>query len=166
MIEEEYKKNSEKYFKEMDETCHFLSNMQARIFERSVEDGIPSYFFIKSFLLSYEARQLDKLNLESAGITEVEIYYVVKEKIKTNRGEILPYPIMHFLGYFYRSAAYLSKLTSSYLLKNIPPRFLINNYQTLHSLAIEEAIKEAFIVNKIEIKSNEERFIEVYQKLI
>ena len=154
------------FLRKMDELCHSLSISQARMFERSVEDGIPSHFFIKSFMLSNEVRQLDKLNLESVGITETEIYFSIKDKIKTTRGEVLPYPIMHFLGYFYRSAAYLSNLSSSYLLKNIPPRFLINNYKTLHSLSIEEAIKESFIVNKIEIKTNEERFIEIYKTLL
>lgn len=153
------------YLKRMDEIGHSLSLSQARIFERSVEDGLPSLFFIKSFLLSYEARQLDELNLDYAGITEVEIYEVIKNKIKSRRGRLLPFPVMHFIGYFYRSAAYLHGVSSSLLYEKIPPKFLVDNYETLHSLAIEDAIKEAFEVNKVKIKSKLERFFEIFPTL-
>ncbi len=153
------------YLRKMDEIGHSLATSQARIFERSVEDDLPSFFFIKSFLLSYEARQLDELNLDYAGITEVEIYEVIKNRIKSKRGQLLPFPIMHFLGYFYRSAAYLHGVSSSTLYEKVPPKFLVDNYQTLHSLPIEEAIKEAFEVNKLETKTKLERFFEIFPNL-
>jgi len=153
------------YLRKMDELCHSLSLMQARIFERSVENGIPSYFFIKSFMLSSDASDLDNLYLEKAGITEQEIYANIASKITINRGIILPYNIIHFIGYFYRSAAYLLNVSSKFLLNNISPKFLVNNYPTLHSLKIEDAIKESVDANGIKLKSLEELFIEAYKKL-
>ncbi len=153
------------YLRKMDEIGHSLATSQARIFERSVEDDLPSFFFIKSFMLSYEARQLDELNLDYAGITEVEIYEVIKNRIKSKRGQLFSYPVMHFLGYFYRSAAYLHGVSSSTLYEKVPPKFLVDNYQTLHSLPIEEAIKEAFEVNKLETKTKLERFFEIFPNL-
>lgn len=153
------------YLRKMDEIGHSLATSQARIFERSIEDDLPSFFFTKSFMLSYEARQLDELNLDYAGITEVEIYEVIKNRIKSKRGQLLPFPIMHFLGYFYRSAAYLHGVSSSTLYEKVPPKFLVDNYQTLHSLPIEEAIKEAFEVNNLKVKTKLERFFEIFPNL-
>ena len=153
------------YLRKMDEIGHSLATSQARIFERSIEDDLPSFFFIKSFMLSYEARQLDELNLDYAGITEVEIYEVIKNRIKSKRGQLFSYPVMHFLGYFYRSAAYLHGVSSSLLYEKIPPKFLVDSYQTLHSLPIEEAIKEAFEVNNLKVKTKLERFFEIFPNL-
>ena len=151
--------------RKMDELCHSLSVSQARIFDRSVENGIPSYFFIKSFMLSSQARDLDNLNLEGAGITEVDIFDAISEKIKIRRGELLPYDIIHFIGYFYRSAAYLHNVTSKYLFEKISPKFLVENFETLHSLAIEDAIEEVFDTLNLVTKSKEELFIELYKTI-
>lgn len=153
------------FLRKMDDLGHSLASSQARMFERSVEDGIPSYFFIKSFMASYECSMLDELNLESAGINEVEIYDVVSKKVKIRRGEILSYPIMHFIGYFYRSASYLLDVSSKYLLENISPKILMSNYLTIHSLPIEEAVKEIFSICNIEIKSKEDIFFDIYKSI-
>ena len=149
--------------RKMDKLCHDLSLMQAKIFEKSIEKGIPSYFFIKSFLLSDQARDLDLLNLETPGLTEAEIINDIKQNIKTRRGLLLSYPIMHFLGYFYRSASYLYQVSSRFLFENIPVKSLIRSYDYLHSLPIEEAIKDVFEIHKIQIKTKEELFIDFYR---
>ena len=149
--------------RKMDKLCHNLSVMQANLFEKSVVKGLPSYFFIKSFMLSNEARELDELNLESAGITEVEIFYSINQNIKSRRGNLLPYPIMRFLGYFYRSAAYLYELSSKYLYEHIPPKIVVNSFDTLHSLPIEEAIKDVFEILNIEPLTKEELFKKLYR---
>ena len=149
----------------MDELCHSLSVSQARIFDRSVKNGISSYFFIKSFMLSNQARELDNLNLEGAGLTEVDIFDAICEKVSIRRGELLPYEIIHFIGYFYRSASYLCGVTSKYLYKNIPPKFLVNNFKTLHAIAIEDAIEEVFDALHLITKSKNELFIEIYKKI-
>lgn len=153
------------FSRKMDELCHSLSLSQARIFDRSVEEGIPSFFFIKSFMLSEEARALDELNLESSGITETEIFDTIKNNVLTKRGDILPYSVIHFIGYFYRSAAYMLNSSSRSLYQDILPKFLVDNYPTLHSLPIEEAIKEALEANNVKQKSKEEIFFEVYKTL-
>lgn len=153
------------FSRKMDELCHSLALSQARIFERSIEDGIPSYFFIRSYMTSNEVRFVDELDLERSGLNELEIYESIKNRIKTRNGELLPYPVMHFIGYFYRSAAYLTKLNSKYLFENISPKYLLTNYETLHSLPIEEAIKEAIEIFKLETKSKEELFVEIYKTI-
>ena len=161
----EKENTSMNFLRKMDKLCHSLSVSQGRMFEKSILEGIPSYSFIKSFMCSNEAYELDLLNLESAGITEVEIYQSVKSKIKTRRGEILSFPLMHFIGYFYRSASYMLGIKSRTLFQEIPVKFLVENYLTLHSLSIEEAIKEAVEANKCVSKSNEEKFLEIYKQI-
>lgn len=153
------------YSRKLDKLCHTLATSQARIFDRSVEEGLPSFFFIKSFMLSLEAKALDELCLEQSGINEVEIFESIKQKIKSHRGELLPYPVIHFIGYFYRATSYLTNITSKTLLEKIPPKFLVNNYSTLHSLPIESAIDEVFEINKIKVKTKEELFFDIYKNL-
>ncbi len=152
------------YLREFDKLCHTLSLSQARIFERSVEDGIPSYTFIKSFMLSSSAKSLDELNLESTGLSEIEIYEDIKDRIKTRRGKLLPYPIIRFIGYFYRSAAYMSGLSSKYIFNTISVKYLENNYLTLHSLSIVGAVNEVFDALKIEQEDKTKKFIELYKE--
>ena len=153
-----------KYSRKMDERCHSLSIMQGRLFERSVEFHIPSYFFIKSFMLSEEAMALDDLDLEKAGITEVEIFNSIKSKIDITRGCLLPYQLMRFIGYFYRSASYLYDVSSKYLYQHIPVKSLISSYDSLHSLPIEEAINDMLSIHKVDLKTKEELFSEEYKK--
>lgn len=151
--------------RKMDKLCHSLSLLQANIFENSVEKCIPSFYFIKSFMLSSFARDFDELNSESAGLTEIEILNSIKANIKTKRGELISYSIMRFIGYFYRSASYLYDLKSKFLFERISPKMLIRSYDSLHSLPVEEAIKDVFDILKINIESKEDMFIRIYKSI-
>ena len=154
------------FSRKMDKFAHNICLSQARMFEKSVDDGLPSYFFIKSFMKSPQARAYDELNLDYANITEVEIYDSIKNRIKIKRGTILPYPIMRFIGYFYRAASYLLDVKSTFLFDNISPKYLSDNYLTLHSLSIEEAIKEVFASKDIHLKTKEEILRDIYKKML
>lgn len=150
------------FLRKFDKVISNLAHSQAMIFERSVEDGVSSKMFIKCFMLSNEARKLDELSLEMAGLSEIEIFESIKKKIKTKRGHLLSYPMMHFIGYFYRSAVYLSGYSSKHIYEKIPVDFLIKNYKVLHSFAIEEAVRESFEILKIEKYDLYKRFKEIY----
>lgn len=152
------------FSKNLDNLGSKLAHSQAMIFEKSVEDGIPSKYFIKCFLLSPEAYFMDELNLDRPGITEAEIYQSVKSRIHTKKGQLLPFLVMHFIGYFYRAAAYLTNYTSKQLYQMIPVDLLIRNYVVLHSFAIEEAIREVFEMLDIKEQTPYEKFKEIYQK--
>ena len=52
---------------------------------------------------------------------------------------------------FYRMAEYLIGYSSKQLYEYIKPDLLNRNYQTLHSLSIEEAIKEVFEITHFKI---------------
>ncbi len=152
------------FLRKSSELSHRLAHMQAMIFEKSVEEGYPSKMFIKCFLLSSEALSLDNLELEKSGINQIDIFDAVKSKIKSKRGELLSFPIMHFIGYFYRMASYLSGYTSRKLYELIGIDILVRNYLTLHTLPIEESIQEIFDILKIPESNLNQKFMDIYKK--
>ena len=152
-----------KFLRSVDNLSYSLASSQARIFEKSVDFGIPSKLFIRSYMLSKEAKLIDDLNLGVAGLSEIEIYDEISKRIKTKRGKTYPFPVMHYIGYFYRMAAYLTGHSSKLLYENIKPDLLCKNYQTLHSLAIEDAIKEVFEISNIEIEDKYALFKKIYK---
>ena len=62
-------------------------------------------------------------------------------------------------------AEYLSGYSSKQLYEHIKPDLLNRNYQTAHSLSIEEAIKEVFEITHFKIEDKYEYF-KKYTKLI
>ena len=116
-------------------------------------------------MLSGEASSIDNLNLNISGLSESEILDKVKDKIKNRNGELYPYSIMHYIGYFYRIAAYISGYTSKMLYQNIKPELLKRNYQALHALPIEEAIKEVFDIANIKEEDKYSLFKKIYKSL-
>lgn len=153
------------YLRSVDDLSHSLASVQARIFEKSVSNGIPSKLFIRSYMISKEADYFDDLNLDVAGLSEIEIYNSISKKIKTKKGELYPYPVMHFIGYFYRMAAYLTDCSSVQLYRNIKPELLFKNFQTLHSLSIEDAVKEVFDITHFELEDKYSLFKKIYRNI-
>lgn len=152
-----------KFLRSVDKISYSLAKSQARIFEKSVSCGIPSKIFIRSFMLSDEASFFDKLNIDIVGLSEGEIFDNISSKISNKKGVVYSYSIMHFIGYFYRIASYLTNLTSKYLYKHIKPEILARNYNTLHSLPIEEAIKEIFELLNIQLEDKYSLFAKIYK---
>lgn len=152
-----------KFLRNVDALSHSLASSQARIFERSISIGISSKIFVRSFMLSNEAGLLDKLNLDIAGLTEIEIFDSISKKITHKGGSLFSYSSMHYIGYFYRMASYLTGYSSKLLYQYIKPDLINRNYQTLHSLPIEEAIKELFEITKIKEQDKYETFKKIYK---
>lgn len=152
-----------KFLRSVDRLSYSLALSQARIFEKSVSNGIPSKTFIRSYMLSKETKLIDDLNLDVAGLSEIELFDTIKKKINTNRGELYSFPVMHYVGYFYRIASYLTGLSSSQLYSTIKPDFIVRNYQTLHSLPIEESIKEVLEITGTTIEDKISLFKKIYK---
>lgn len=152
-----------KFLRNVDTLSYSLASSQARIFENSVSFGIPSKIFIKCYMLSNQAKLLDDLSLDVAGLSEVEIFDAVKENIKTTRGELYPFEIMHYIGFFYRMCSYLTGENSNWVYIKIKPDFLYKNYKMIHSLPIQEAIKEVFEIKNIELEDKYSLFKKLYK---
>ena len=95
-----------KFLRNVDRLSHSLASSQARIFESSVSLGIPSKIFIRSYMVSEQAKLIDDLKLDTAGLSEIEVMDQISQRITIKNGELYPFAIMHFIGYFYRMAAY------------------------------------------------------------
>lgn len=151
-----------KFLRSADNLSYSLASSQARIFEKSIAFRIPSKSFIKSFMVSDEASLLDNLNLNVSGLSESEIFDNISNRISTKKGELYPPSIMRYIGYFYRMAAYLTGYSSKQLYKHIKPDLLFRNYQTLHSLSVEEAIKEIFEITNMKEEDKYLVFKQIY----
>ena len=152
-----------KFLRNVDRLYHSLASSQARIFESSVSLGIPSKIFIRSYMVSEQAKLIDDLKLDAAGLSEIEIIDEISSKITIKKGQLYPFAVMHFIGYFYRTAAYLTGSSSRFLYQNIKPDLLYKNYETLHSLSMEETVEEVFALVNIQIEDKYFLFKKIYK---
>ena len=133
-----------KFFREKNDEIYHCASMQARIFEKSSVDGLNTYDFIRAFIHSDECFQLDIVSFDNAGLSEREIYSSIKNKISNIKKKTAVYSpqVMHWIGFFYRYANYLTMIPSPRLYKAIPPKYLVSVYPTYHSLEISKAVSK------------------------
>ena len=135
-----------KFFREKNDEIYSIASMQARVFERSSKEGLNSHDFIMAFMHSKEAMQLDIILFDNAGLSERELYSSIKTKISNIKKRTAVYPenIMHWIGFFYRYASYLTGVPSFMLYKKITPKYLYSVYPAYHSLEISKAVSVVF----------------------
>ena len=147
------------FLRKKNDESYRLASMQARIFEKSALENIPSYFFIQSFMNSKDAKSLDDLSFLLSGSSEIEIYNNVMNKVRRKEGAIYPSEIMHWIGFFYRYASYLSGIDSKTLIKNIRPSTLEKIYPLYHGMEISKAVETIIDIKKIDNRSPLERYL-------
>lgn len=152
-----------KFLRKKDEIGYILASMQARIFERSAEEHMSSYFFIQTFCNSYEASRMDDLGFLLSGLSENEVYVTSKRKTKRNKGTVYPKQIMHWIGYFYRYASYLTNISSKQLFKKISPKYLLKVYPLYHSVDIVKAVEMVFEDVDFDKITPAQRFLNLYK---
>lgn len=152
-----------KFLRKKDDVGYMLASMQARIFERSAKEGLPSYFFIQSFVNSFDAYQLDSLGFLLSNSSEIEVYINTKKHTKRKKGLVYPEVIMHWIGFFYRYASYLTNISSKELFKKITPKYLSSVYPLYHSVDIVKAIEMVFEDVDFEKTTPSERFLNLYK---
>ena len=152
-----------KYLRKKDEIGYMLASMQARIFEKSAEEKIPSYFFIQTFVNSFDAFQIDNLSFLLSGSSESEVYLNTKMHTKRKKGLVYYRGIMHWIGFFYRFASYLTNISSKELFKKISPKYLEKVYPLYHGVDILKAVEMVFEDVEYEKKTPSERFLELYK---
>ena len=134
-----------KFLRQKDDKCYRMASVQASVFEKSAERNIPSYFFIQDYMNSDDAESLDNLSFLYGGSSELEIYINICNSLKRKEsGNVYPPEVMHWIGFFYRYAAYLTGISSKKLFKLIPPSDLNKVYPLYHSLEISKAVATVF----------------------
>ena len=122
-----------------------LCDIQGRLFELSAEKKYNSAAFIKAFMMSDTAKELDsKYNrMQWAGEE-----YLLEEAVSaaggslTRNGEIFSADVLYWIGYIYRYWHYYNGEDSAKIYKQAPVQTMKRNYMMFHTmdpvLAIED----------------------------
>ena len=127
-----------------------LCDIQGRLFELSAEKEYNSAAFIKAFMTSKTAKELDSRynRMQWAGEEYLleEVISDAGDSLATG-GEIFSKDIMFWIGYIYRYWHYYSGEDSAKIYKQAPVETMKRNYMIFHTmdpiLAIED-LKEIY----------------------
>lgn len=122
-----------------------LCDIQGRLFELSADEGYDSACFVRVFMYSRTAKELDeKYNrMQWAG----EEYLL--EEIAANAGkklkksdEIFSKNVLYWIGYIYRYWHYYTNESSAQIYKQASVSTMKRNYMMFHTMAPELAIED------------------------
>lgn len=129
----------------MDELQLKLCDIQGRLFELSGEKQLPSASFIKAFMISETAKDLDSRYNRMQWMGEE---YLLEEIISaagdtlSGTGEVYQKDILYWIGYLYRYWHYYTAESSAKILRQASPATMKRNYMMFHTmdpvLAIED----------------------------
>ena len=129
----------------MDELQLKLCDIQGRLFELSAEKEIPSAAFIKSFMTSETAKELDSRYNRMQWMGEE---YLLEEICSatgdalSGSGEVFQKDVLYWIGYIYRYWHYYSGEDSVKILRKAPVETMKRNFMIFHTmdpvLAIED----------------------------
>ena len=129
----------------MDELELKLCDIQGRLFELSAKNKYGSAAFIKAFMISETAKELDSEynRMQWAGEEYLleEVSDVAGDTL-TGGGEIFPDDVLYWIGYIYRYWHYYNGEDSVKIYKQAPVETMKRNYMVFHTmdpvLAIED----------------------------
>lgn len=122
-----------------------LCDIQGRLFELSAEKKYNSTAFIKAFMMSDTAKELDsKYNrMQWAGEEYLleEVASVAGESL-TRNGEIFSADMLYWIGYIYRYWHYYNGEDSAKIYKQAPVQTMKRNYMIFHTMDSVLAIED------------------------
>jgi len=138
----------------IDELQLKLCDIQGRLFELSAEKGYGSAVFIKAFMTSEIAKDLDsKYNRMQWAGEEYLLDEIVSSNpdVASSDGEIFSADVVYWIGYLYRYWHFYTGERSVQIYKQAPVETMKRNYMMFHTmdptLAIED-LKEIYGQNK------------------
>ncbi len=122
-----------------------LCDIQGRLFELSAEKKYNSVAFIKAFMMSDTAKELDSTynRMQWAGEEYLleEVASAAGESL-TRDGEIFSADVLYWIGYIYRYWHYYNGEDSAKIYKQAPIRTMKRNYMMFHTMDPELAIED------------------------
>ena len=122
-----------------------LCDIQGRLFELSAEKKYNSAAFIKAFMMSDTAKELDsKYNrMQWAGEEYLleEVMEAADDKID-EKGEVYSKDVIYWIGYIYRYWHYYTDESSKVIYKQAPVETMKRNYLMFHTMTPEVAIED------------------------
>ena len=138
----------------IDELQLKLCDIQGRLFELSAEKGYGSAAFIKAFMTSEIAKDLDsKYNRMQWAGEEYLLDEIVSAypDVASSNGEIFSTDVIYWIGYLYRYWHFYTGEDSAKIYKQAPVETMKRNYMMFHTmdptLAIED-LKEIYGQNQ------------------
>lgn len=134
----------------MDELQLKLCDIQGRLFELSADKKIPSTAFIKVFMTSETAKDLDSRYNRMQWMGEEYLLEEVvssSDKMLPDTEEVYQKDVLYWIGYIYRYWHYYTGESSAKILRQAPATTMKRNYMIFHTmdpvLAIED-LKEIY----------------------
>ena len=129
----------------MDELQLKLCDIQGRLFELSGEKRLPSAAFIKAFMTSETAKELDSRYNRMQWMGEEylleEVISAAGDKI-SHEGEVYNKDVLYWIGYIYRYWHYYTGESSAKIVRQALAATMKRNYMMFHTmdpvLAIEK----------------------------
>ena len=129
----------------MDELQLKLCDIQGRLFELSGEKKLPSAAFIKAFMTSKTAKELDSRYNRMQWMGEE---YLLEEIMSSaadtfsGNGEVYQNEVLYWIGYIYRYWHYYTGESNTKIFRQASPATMKRNYMMFHTmdpvLAIED----------------------------
>lgn len=127
-----------------------LCDIQGRLFELSVDNNLDSMSFVKKFMLSETAKDLDSEynRMQWAGEEYLLEEVTSKEDInQNNNAEVVSKEIMYWIGYIYRYWHYYTGESSAKIYKQAPFKTMKRNYMMFHTMDPVLAIEDLKEIN-------------------
>ena len=121
----------------MDELQLKLCDIQGRLFELSGEKKLPSAAFIKTFMASETAKELDSRYNRMQWMGEE---YLLEEIISaagdtlSGTGEIYQREVLYWIGYIFRYWHYYTDESSAKIIRQAPAATMKRNYMMFHTM--------------------------------
>ncbi|MBR6411135.1 MAG: hypothetical protein IKS35_07115 [Clostridia bacterium] len=122
-----------------------LCDIQGRLFELSGDKSIPSAAFIRAFMTSDVATELDSTYNRAQWMGEEYLLEEVKSAAGdalSGTGDVFSNDILYWIGYVYRYWHFYTGEDSSKIIRQAPVDTMRRNYMMFHtmdpSLAIED----------------------------
>ena len=121
----------------MDELQLKLCDIQGRLFELTAEKEIPSAAFIKAFMTSETAKELDSRYNRMQWMGEE---YLLEEicssagDVLSGPGEVFQKDVLYWIGYIYRYWHYYSGEDSAKILRQAPVETMKRNFMIFHTM--------------------------------
>ena len=156
--------------KKIDNDGLLLCEMQAKAFELSgIEQNTSSAVFIRRFMNSDVAKQLDNMAVLQSNMQAADILKLIDEEYGKSEYGSVKYSLneLYWIGYIYRYYAYTYDKTSKQVYKIVKPKELRDLFLPYHTMdpaqAIDRILEAKGLAN---IDDNEEkRQFEIYRRI-
>ena len=156
--------------KKIDNDGLLLCEMQAKAFELSgIEQSTSSAVFIRRFMNSDVAKQLDNMAVLRSNMQAADILTLIDEEYGKSEYGSVKYSLneLYWIGYIYRYYAYTYDKTSKQVYKIVKPKELRDLFLPYHTMdpaqAIDRILEAKGLVNTDDYE--ERRQFEIFKKI-